>query len=241
MKIKHAAVITAAGSSTRLGLGKKKEFLPLFKFGEGISVLSQSVYVFFKTGLFSFIVITVPQGKIEETHALLRKDGRLSNLLAGSLNCALCLAEGGSTRQISVFNGLKILKEKKDSGAEFETVFIHDGARPLVSEKLINRVSETAMRHGAALPALQVLETPKIVNRQGEIIQHPERETVFLAQTPQAFNFENLFSANLKASSENENFTDDSGLYAKYCSSVFVCAGEKSNIKITYKEDLDYL
>ena len=142
MMINKVLVIAAAGSSSRMGLGKKKEYLPLKKG----TVLSESVRAFVEVADFSEIIVSIPKdGKQEAKNALLA-DTELESLLK---NTTLTFAEGGATRQESVFKALCKIKNKNS------IVLIQDGARPFVSKKIIQDVISATQEFGAAVPAIQ--------------------------------------------------------------------------------------
>ncbi|MDA0787168.1 MAG: bifunctional 2-C-methyl-D-erythritol 4-phosphate cytidylyltransferase/2-C-methyl-D-erythritol 2,4-cyclodiphosphate synthase [Proteobacteria bacterium] len=142
---------------------------------------------------------------------------------------------GGETRQDSVRNGLEALAR----GTAPERVLIHDGARPLVSSALINRVIGALDDAEAAVPALPMTDTVKRV-AGNTIIETVDRGGLFRAQTPQGFRFPALLSAH-KSAAENSgthDFTDDASIAEAAGLRVAVVAGEERNIKITHDDDL---
>ena len=153
---KFALVLTAAGSSTRLGTGEKKEFMP-FKDG---TVLSAACFSFLNTlkEKLSLIVITYPTEKKSQTEAALFCDARIKPLL-DACSARVLFAEGGGTRQESVRNALEAVADfcdgaaKATKGAEAnmgaDFVLIHDAARPWVTPEIINDACETALAHVA--------------------------------------------------------------------------------------------
>src|SRR4030081_3441111 len=99
-------------------------------------------------------------------------------------------ANGGATRQASVHAGLEALASQKP-----DVVLIHDAARPFVSAALISRAIEAAGRTGAAIPAIPVADTIKLIGAAGNVEETPERARVRIAQTPQAFRFDAILDA----------------------------------------------
>src|SRR6202035_1209797 len=117
-------------------------------------------------------------------------------------------ANGGATRQASVHAGLEAL-----AGQKPDIVLIHDAARPFVSAALISRAIEAASATGAAIPALQVADTIKLVDGGGNVEATPERARLRIAQTPQAFRFDVILDAHRRAAREGRSdFTDDAAL-----------------------------
>lgn len=225
---KIAIVITAAGSSTRMG-GGKKEYLP-FKNGTVLSVCAGTFYkACHKNFQITDFIITCPQNGKEKCLEVLKADKEI--------DFPLSIVEGGSSRQESVFKGLLAIKGKP------ELVLIHDGARPFVSEELIQKGIELAFEYGASVPGLTPVETQKRINSQGFIEEHLVRSSLVSVQTPQTFNYEKLLQAHKAAAHENKEYTDDTEVWAKYNKPglVKVYPGDVNNIKITYPADLEKL
>ena len=229
MTTNNAVLITAAGNSQRFG--EKKEFLPLSS-DTHTSVLSACLYAFVSTAQFSSYVITVPKGQVETACSLLIADTRLSSFFDTQRD-KLHIVEGGTTRQESVYKGLLTLADKN-----ITCILVHDGARPWVSGEVITSVLTATEQYGAAVPGISVTDTQKEVDETGRIIRHLKRNRIVAVQTPQGFRFEALLHAHRNASNDGNTYTDDSEIYAEYCSSVRICPGARENKKITYREDL---
>ena len=131
---------------------------------------------------------------------------------------------------------LEEIKEKYQE--DFKYVLIHDGARPWVSPELIKNVCSSVKKHEAAIPGYRAIDTQKIADKSGKITQHLKRSSVYSVQTPQGFNFEKILSAHKQALGSEKEYTDDSEIYAEFAGDVFICTGEVSNKKITFKEDI---
>ncbi|MDR0718455.1 MAG: 2-C-methyl-D-erythritol 2,4-cyclodiphosphate synthase [Treponema sp.] len=240
-----AALICAAGSSSRMGSGAfrvKKEYCffdPSFIDNEGkpLTVLGAAVSSFAAFKQIKTIVITVPPrggwGKEAAKAALpvcLQNDRRI--IFAG----------GSKTRRASVYNALKTLEEYMP-----QYVLIHDGARPWVSHALISRVMEAAEKSGAVIPAMPGVETPKEIDRPTKakdplIRRHLRRAQVVFAQTPQGFAFPEILRAHEKAAANESSgfeYTDDAEVWGQFAGAVTVIDGEKKNRKITFQEDLN--
>lgn len=234
-----ALVLTAAGSSTRMGGAVKKEYLPLSS-EPGISVLSAALYAFYATGLFSRIVITLPPLGEADARDALAADSRFPPLPWESpdLPC-LTFAQGGKSRQESVFNGLETLERcAVQDGVWPDLVLIHDAARPWVTADTIRSVADTAAARGAAVPGIPPVDTQKEVDPSGRILRHLDRSSLVSVQTPQGFRFREILSAHRKASADGRVYTDDTEIWGRYSGDVFVCPGDPANKKVTFREDL---
>lgn len=227
-KTKIAIIITAAGSSTRIGSGIKKEYLP---FQNG-TVLSTCVQTFINSCknrfiITDFIITCPPNGKSECQNALKSSSQQeIENFQ---------IVEGDKTRQKSVYNAMCAVKNQP------QIVLIHDGARPFVSEKIIIEGILAAKNFGASVPGLTPTDTQKQIDKDGFIINHLERASLVAVQTPQCFNFQKLLEAHKKSHLEEKEYTDDTEIWGKYCGKVKVIPGESKNIKITYPKDLESL
>ena len=225
-----AVVITAAGSSSRMGGGVKKEYMNL----KNGTVLSEATKPFLYALDLTYLVITYPHGKEEEAKKALFSDSEIKDLIE---NTSLMFVEGGSDRESSVFNALLALQEKKFSGS----LLIHDGARAFVSQDVIKRVAEETMKNGAACPALEPVDTQKEIDNSGNIIRHLKRANLAAVQTPQGFDFLELLDAHKKARNDGKAYTDDTEIWDAYNvtgKKVKCVKGEASNIKITYPSDI---
>ena len=236
-----AAIICAAGSSRRMG-GEKKEYLSLpyilkdNSFSENsLTVLGAAASAFASLPQIRFIAITVPPGEENKARFFLPKELQ-------SETERVCFVSGGKTRRASVYNALLFLADRKPSH-----VLIHDGARPWIKRELIEKTIEAAIRYGAAIPALPLVETPKELDSfEGEvkfIKRHLRRENLCAVQTPQGFAFPEILAAHEKAAKreEQENFeyTDDAEVWGEFAGQVAVIPGDSENRKITYPEDIE--
>ena len=205
--MKTGAVITAAGESRRMG-GVDKVFAPLC----GQPVLERVIETFQKCARIDQIVVVLSERNLERGKELKVSD--------------VCV--GGSRRQDSVLAGLKRLDP-------CDWVVIHDGARPLVTEELIERGLDAAMETGAAVAAVPVTDTIKIAG-EGEFVQQTlPRRHLRAVQTPQVFSLDILKKAYRQATGE---FTDDSSLVEQLGYRVRLYMGSCDNIKITTPDDL---
>ncbi|MCL2264824.1 MAG: 2-C-methyl-D-erythritol 4-phosphate cytidylyltransferase [Treponema sp.] len=222
-----AAIILAAGSSSRMG-GVKKEFQ---KLENGLTVLGNSVRVFASSPLIQNIVIVIPENSEAEAKAALPQE------YIKNQNLRIIFVTGGNTRRASVLNALTALTVFSP-----RYVLIHDGARPWLSLSLVERLITDVKKYDAVIPVLQLTDTPKelkIKNKEWKITRHLNRASIGAAQTPQAFKFPEILNAHSKAAQVDEEFTDDAEIWGRFCGLVSAIPGEPENRKITFKEDLD--
>jgi 2-C-methyl-D-erythritol 4-phosphate cytidylyltransferase len=148
---------------------------------------------------------------------------------------------GGNERFYSVFNAMKYLKENNPPNF----VFIHDGVRPLIMACEIENLKKSVYENNASILATKVIDTIKKIDDKKAIKLTIDRDYLYRAATPQAFNFELYYKAMSEYiySFENEECktiaTDDAQIYSDYMGEVFVVDCGMKNIKITHKSDLD--
>lgn len=232
---KIAIVITAAGSSTRMGGNTKKEYLS-YKNG---TVLSNCAKTFLNACLNKYLItdfiITCPKNGEEDSKKALKCDKELNSLLtewSNNTNQELQIIQGAESRQKSVYNALKAVKNNPD------IVLIHDGARPFVTEKIILDSIKAAFDFGASVSGVTPTDTQKEIDSNGFIIRHLQRSNLTAVQTPQCFEYKKLLKAHEKALNDNKEYTDDTEIWGIYCGKVKVIQGDVNNIKITYPDDL---
>jgi len=227
----------AAGSSSRMGELGKKEYLPL----NGGSVLSEAALVFLKTKMFSTLLVVHPKNGLAAAKKAFYKNPLVAELSQG---VNVIFTSGGDTRQQSVFNALKALEKAGINGSQAlkppRLVLIHDGARPFISQSLVKKTVSAALKYGAAVPALQPVETQKEMDSSSKIARHLKRSSLAAVQTPQGFLFPEILECHKKAAKEKgAAFTDDTEIWDKYSDKkTRVIPGEPGNIKITYPKDV---
>ncbi len=217
--MRAAAIIAAAGQGARMGGPMRKQYLQL----EGKPVLLRSAELFLNHAAVEEIIVVVPADDTESAAELLQPA-----CPPGTVK----IAAGGATRQESISSGLSALSLKS------ELVCVHDAARPLASEALLDRLLAAAERHGAAVPVITPGDTVKEVNGEGYIISTPDREHLRLVQTPQVFRRDIILSAYRNAAALGLEATDDSALVERMGRPVVTVPGEFSNLKITSPHDL---
>ncbi len=212
--MKYSIVIVAAGKGTRMGLAYNKL---LVNIDENTSILDKTLSIFFNDKNCEKIVVSTSKDDIEF----------LKEKYKGS---SYQFVLGGHTRQESVFNGLKEI--------DSEYVLVHDGARPWVTQKEIDQLTECLFENDAAILGIKVVQTIKEVI-DGYIVKTIDREKVYLAQTPQAFNTKLLYKCHQKAIQVNFNATDDAQLVENFSDvKIRMVEGSPNNIKITTPSDL---
>ena len=140
------------------------------------------------------------------------------------------IVEGGSNRQESVLCGIKLLKD------DDEFVLIHDGARPLVSEAIINRVIDGLKKYSAVTPVVKVKDTIKEIDQNGVVIKTVKRDALVQVQTPQGVNVKQYLSA--VKNKDLSIFTDDVSIFEATGYKVLTVEGDYKNIKITTPDDV---
>ncbi|XMB71525.1 2-C-methyl-D-erythritol 4-phosphate cytidylyltransferase [Mycoplasmatota bacterium WC30] len=208
-----SAVIVAAGSARRAGLGYNKIFYKI----KGKTLIEYSIKPFLDDEDFKEIIIVLSKEDLKEIRSLF-SDPKIKYVI------------GGSTRQKSVFNGLSLVNE--------EFVFIHDSARPNLSKKDIIKVKELAATEDAIV--LYMPAKDSVVEYSGnEINKYLKRDLIGLIQTPQVFNSKLIKNAHSLAINNKNTYTDDASLYMKELKkNVFLVEGNELNIKATTKLDL---
>jgi 2-C-methyl-D-erythritol 4-phosphate cytidylyltransferase len=211
---KVGAIIVAAGRGERMG-GIDKIFAPL----GGTSVLERVAGVFDASPYIDHFVIVLNEDNVERGKLLLSRN---------NLFKLAKVVPGGSRRQDSVESGLKNLPA-------CQWVVIHDGARPLVEDDLITAGLEAAQETGAAVAAVPVIDTVKLVDDGGYVKETLSRSRLWAVQTPQVFRFEIIKEAYGKTTGD---VTDDAALVEALGIRVKLYMGAYDNIKLTTPADL---
>jgi 2-C-methyl-D-erythritol 4-phosphate cytidylyltransferase len=211
---KVAAIIVAAGDSQRMG-GVDKMFAPL----GGRPVLARVLDTFQSCKKIDYIIVVMHSKNIEQCRRL---------AAAEAWDKVRDICPGGKKRQDSVAEGLKRLKEG-------EWVVIHDGARPLVTVDLIERGLEAAKETGAAVAAVPVTDTIKLVKDDEIVLQTLPRQNLRSVQTPQVFRYDVIKNTYKYTSGD---VTDDAALVEKAGYKVKLYLGSYDNIKVTTPDDL---
>ena len=209
------AVIVAAGSASRMG-GIDKVMAQL----GGEPMILRTVRTFQNCDAIKEIVVVTREDLILP----------IMRLCAGfpKVQAVVC---GGANRQESVQMGLNALSNK------VKLVAVQDGARPLITEAVIDRTVRAAHSYGAAAPAVPVKDTIKVVTG-GVVKETPDRAALQAVQTPQVFDFDLLRGALKKANQDGAAVTDDCSAVERLGMSVKIVEGDERNIKVTTPMDL---
>lgn len=219
---KSIALIPAAGMGKRMGASINKQYLQL----DGMPIVARTISVFEQSPLIDAIYLVIPAEEIPYCRQHVVEAGRFHKVAA--------IIPGGKERQNSVLNGLNAMRKYVSDN---DVVLIHDGVRPLVTEKLLGESILTASRHDGALVAVPVKDTIKVV-KDGIVCETPPRESLWQAQTPQSFRFGKIHAAHLSAEADGFSGTDDASIIERSGGKVHIIEGDYRNIKITTPEDL---
>lgn len=212
-----AAILVAAGRGLRAGTGGPKQYRSI----GGQPVVYRAMEPFCR------------HPEVSDVQPVVNPDDATSFSDAVRGLQYLAPAKGGATRQASVHAGLEALVSSRP-----DIVLIHDAARPFVSAGLISRAIDAAAATGAAIPAIPVADTIKLVDGKGHIEATPERARLRIAQTPQSFRFEAILDAHRRAAREGRHdFTDDAALAEWTGLTVATFEGDAANMKLTTPED----
>ena len=209
------AVIVAAGSASRMG-GIDKVMATL----KGEPMIVHTVRAFQTCDAIAEIVIVTRPDLILPITRLTSGFDKVTTVVAG-----------GSSRQESVSLGMNALSDKCELAA------IQDGARPLVTWQLIDRVVRAAHAYHAAIPVIPVKDTIKVCN-SALVVSTPDRSTLRAVQTPQVFDFDLLRGALKKAAEDGAEVTDDCSAVERLGMSVKTVEGDERNLKVTTPFDL---
>jgi 2-C-methyl-D-erythritol 4-phosphate cytidylyltransferase / 2-C-methyl-D-erythritol 2,4-cyclodiphosphate synthase len=212
-----AAIIVAAGRGLRAGSGGPKQYRSI----GGRTVISRAMEPFCgHPQIFAVQPVLNPDDAAMFNQAV--RDMRYRPP-----------ASGGTTRQASVHAGLEALASQSP-----DIVLIHDAARPFVTAALISRAIDAADATGAAVPAIPVTDTIKLIGMAGHVEATPERARLRIAQTPQAFRYDVILAAHRRAARDGRgDFTDDAALAEWAGLTVATFEGDPANMKLTTPED----
>lgn len=220
-KTKCTAIVLAAGQGKRMGTKIQKQYLEI----SGKPVLFYSLDVFQKSDIIDDIILVVGENQEEYCKKEILEKYHFTKVRK--------IVKGGSERYHSVWNGLQKI-------AEDGYTFIHDGARPFVTEEILSRAYETVQREKACVVGMPVKDTIKIADDEGFAKETPNRSLVWMVQTPQVFEtflIKNAYS--LLMEQEIIQVTDDAMVVETMLQrKVKLVEGSYENIKITTPEDL---
>jgi 2-C-methyl-D-erythritol 4-phosphate cytidylyltransferase len=218
---KLGIVIVAAGKGSRMRTAMSKQYLEL----GGRPILVHTLQLFQNMPEVEQIVLTVGEEDVERCQHYVQ-DYNFSKVKQ--------VLPGGKERQDSVLKGLAALS------TDTEWVLVHDGVRPFVTAEQVLACWHKAMEVEAAVLAVPVKDTIKVVDPSGQVQSTPDRKSLWAIQTPQAFRASLLWEAHEKAGHEGFVGTDDAMLVERLGKPVYVIEGDYYNIKITTPEDLPW-
>lgn len=215
----NSVVIVSAGRGSRMKADINKQFLKL----KNKEVIAHTIDKFYNNKNIGEIIVVVREDEADFFKINIIEKYGYKNIK---------IAFGGSERQDSVYNGLKIVDKN------CEIVLIHDGARPFVSSDIIENLIKSAKKYKSAIVGVPVKDTIKIIDENNNVCDTPKRSTLWSIQTPQVFDYSLIIKAHEKAKKYNYYGTDDSMLMEYFGHKVKVVEGSYDNIKITTPEDL---
>ena len=214
------AIIVSAGKGVRMNRTTPKQYLLL----QGRPVLCHTVMAFSKCPEVDKIVLVVPEKDIQYC-----REQILSGL---RIDTPVKVLAGGKRRQDSVFNGILSVDDRD------AIVVIHDGVRPLIRPEMISRCINKAKISGACILGVPLQDTLKTVGRDSLIQTTINRESLWTAQTPQAFHYQLIRDAHEAAAKAGVEATDDAALLERMGLPVNIVLSTGNNLKITTNDDL---
>ena len=213
---KVTAIILVAGNSTRYGQNRNKNFEVINE----RTVLSYSLNEFDKNQYIDNIIIAVKEDEMQRVEKIVNAENTIKNVN---------LVIGGYSRKESVYNCI--------TATDSDIVIIHDGARPLIKQKYINKCIESMNQFDGVTIGVKSKDTIKITDDNGIVIDTTKRSNTWIIQTPQCFNRNVLLKMHEKYM--NEEVTDDCGLLEMDNYKIKIIEGDYTNIKITTFGDLN--
>ncbi len=217
-----AVLFLAAGSGSRFGAHIPKQYMRV----AGKPLLVHTLHALAREPRISMVQPVLAAG-----------DGRFAEAIRDETFPFRILlpVEGGAARSLSMQNGLLALPDSVDM------VAVHDAARPLPSPALLKDVLDTADRHGAAVPGIEVTDTVKRIDETGRVLETPDRSRLRAVQTPQVARRDWFEQALALEAERLPEHTDDASLLEAAGFPVYVSRGETLNRKVTRREDLNWL
>lgn len=219
----NIAIILAGGSGTRMGSDVPKQFIDIY----GKPLIIHTIESFDINSNIDYIAVVCKKDWQEDLKIWTRRFG---------INKLRWIVDGGETRQESIYNALNVIRNEC---LEEDIVVIHDAARPLISQRIIDENIVGAKEYGAVDTVIPTPDT--IVNSKDDktINNVPLRKELYLGQTPQSFKYNLIFKAHKIAIDNNKlDATDDCQLVLDLNEKVYFVTGDKLNFKITTFEDL---
>lgn len=219
--MKCTAIVLAAGKGSRMNSSVSKQFMEL----EGFPLVYYALRAF-EQSMVDDIILVTGQQEIEYCRKKIVENYQLKKVSS--------ITAGGKERYLSVYNGLCVVRDA-------DIVLIHDGARPLVTDEIIERTVHAAVRYGSGIAAVRAKDTVKLVNEEHFTVQTPPRDRIWMMQTPQAFSYEKIRLAYEKVLEQHlSQLTDDAMvLETALHEPAKIVEGSYRNIKVTTPEDME--
>lgn len=213
-----SAIVLAGGRGKRMGSVQSKQYINL----NGKPILYYTLKQFIKNELIDKIVLVIPEDESDycKKEVLEKYELKVDTIVFG-----------GSERQDSVYNALTELEDSS-------VILIHDGARPFVSQRIINDAIKYAKIYKATAPGVIPKDTIKIKDEDDFSINTLDRKRTVAIQTPQAFDFKLIYECHKKIKESGISVTDDTMVAEFFGNKVYIYDGDYTNIKITTPEDL---
>jgi 2-C-methyl-D-erythritol 4-phosphate cytidylyltransferase len=220
---RYWVVIPAAGVGKRMGVDKPKQYISV----NDKTIIEHTINCF------------INREEIEAVVVVISKEDEYWPDMSIAKHDKVITAPGGVERYHSVANGLQVLQDKAE---ENDWILVHDAARPCLNQSAIDRLMIELRSHEVGgILALPCRDTMKRSNESGEIIDTVERESLWHAQTPQMFKYSKLSAAIEKTLSDDIVVTDEAMAMELSGYKPMLIQGHQENIKITHKDDLQYL
>lgn len=218
--LKVSVIIVAAGKGRRMGRNYNKQYILL----EEKPILAHTIEVFESSSYIDEIILVVGKNEVNLVQENIVEKYSFKKIVS--------IVEGGAERQDSVYNGLQ------EVSSDCSIVLVHDGARPFLRNEIIEEGIQVAKKSDACIVAVPVKDTIKVINENMEVVETPNRETLWAVQTPQIFKYTLLQEAYKKAKVSKLKVTDDAMLVESLGYPIKIIQGDYENIKITTPEDL---
>lgn len=231
------AIVLAGGRGTRMGGDVPKQYMDVC----GKPLLYYTLKAFEDSFVNKIVLVC---GKGDENYVQKEIVEKYDFSKVAGITC------GGEERYHSVFQGLLYVEQKiKRDSDDSPIVFIHDGARPFVTEDILKRCYDDAVFYGSGVAAVVTKDTVKIADEKGFVKSTPKRDTVYLMQTPQTFDFSMIMDAYGQLINKEDDIkkagisiTDDAMVMEQFSDKpIKLSEGSYSNIKVTTKEDLVFM
>lgn len=221
----NIALVLASGIGSRLvGISVPKQFLVV----NNKPLMVYSLEVLNSNDNIDAIVITTNEDRVDEVKEICERF---------SLNKVSLIIPGGKSRQESVYKGLLAIKQLAKTPDD--VVLIHDSARPLINQRIVNDNIKAVYLYSAVETAIKVSDTIAVVDEEKELKQTLNRDELYQVQTPQTFKLSLILEAHEKALKDGvQNASDDAQLITRLNMGVQIVEGEKSNFKVTTMDDL---